>query len=264
MRSNDTLMARVRELEYKELVARQQAGLLREFMFVHLKKQLSVEPVDWEKCDLARDAGDRVGVSPESDQDTGYGVRGDVQNLLSAIRTDLDAFCEAESYGLMISGYKMTAWEFPRSIHGFKPGEVYGNQGWHFLRLEPLMKSPSPGSDAESAPSRHVEPSGFTSFQRTAAPAQRPCSQSALLPAHCSCLWGRAPAVILVVAIFHLLRVSTLSRLLLGGWCVTGGALTFWLNRGGLRRVTRYVDRVYLERGSLVRLLTPAAKDEDS
>lgn len=239
MRSNDTLMARVRELEYKELVARQQAGLLREFMFVHLKKQLSVEPVDWEKCDLARDAGDRVGVSPDSDQDTGYGVRGDVQNLLSGIRTDLDAFCEAESYGLMISGYKMTAWEFPRSIHGFKPGEVYGNQGWHFLRLEPLMKSPSPGSDAENA-KRLLGTLSLAASLLFKGPRLLPNAHvvsrrfyGALI------MFVSAPAVILGVAIFHLLRVSTLFRLLLGGWCVTGGALTFWLNRGGLRRVTR-------------------------
>ena len=99
-----------------------------------------------------------------------------------------------------------------------------GNQGWHFLRLEPLMKSPSPGSDAENA-KRLLGTLSLAASLLFKGPRLLPNAHvvsrrfyGALL------MFVSAPAVILVVAIFHLLRVSTLSRLLLGGWCVTGGS----------------------------------------
>ena len=91
-------MARVRELEYRELTDRKEAGLLRDFLFVHLKKDLAVDPVDWLGCDLTKESPESEGIPPESDEPTSYGVRADVQNLLAGIRTDLDVFSEAEAY----------------------------------------------------------------------------------------------------------------------------------------------------------------------
>ena len=74
-RSNNILMARVREMEYRHLTARKEAGLLRELLFVHLKKDLAVEPRDWLLCDLAKEEKESQGVSPESDAPTSYDVR---------------------------------------------------------------------------------------------------------------------------------------------------------------------------------------------
>src|SRR3712207_9182304 len=97
-------------------------------MFVHLKEDLTVDPVNW------------IGAKPEADPDesenafssasasmsaragngragggaagrepdlTSYGVEKDMQRLLAAVRTDLDSFSDAEAYTLMASAYKM-------------------------------------------------------------------------------------------------------------------------------------------------------------
>src|SRR5207245_305199 len=66
-------------------------------------------------------------------------IRKDVQERLAAIRTDLDSFADVEAYALMTSGYRMTEYQFTRSITGFATpaGEP---PNWHFLAVEPLMK----------------------------------------------------------------------------------------------------------------------------
>ena len=46
LRSNGILQARVREAQYNGLSARKRAGLLRGFMFVHLKEDSDVDPID--------------------------------------------------------------------------------------------------------------------------------------------------------------------------------------------------------------------------
>ena len=58
LRSNTILQARVREAQYHELSARQRASLLRGFMFVHLKDDLDVDPIDWIGCLDPYDASD--------------------------------------------------------------------------------------------------------------------------------------------------------------------------------------------------------------
>jgi hypothetical protein len=142
LRADSTLQARVRAAQYHELAARRRASLLRGLMFVHLKKDLEVHPVDWIGCE-----------QPEAMQLlarreaplTSYGIRKDVQERLAAIRTDLDSFCDAEAYALMTSGYRMTEHEFPRRIEGFAaPAEA--RPPWRFLALEEPMKR-SEGSE---------------------------------------------------------------------------------------------------------------------
>src|SRR5690606_14698542 len=50
LRANSILQARVRVSQYGELASRRRGGLLRGLMFVHLKKDLEVSPVDWIGC----------------------------------------------------------------------------------------------------------------------------------------------------------------------------------------------------------------------
>ncbi len=111
LRANNILMAAVRSGNYRELDARRRSSRLRELMYVHLKKDLEVRPVTWRKAGLP------AAVPEELDRDgmTSYGVPKAVQAQLAAIRTDLDAFSETESSGLMLSGYLMTAKELPVS-----------------------------------------------------------------------------------------------------------------------------------------------------
>src|SRR5438093_1207235 len=57
-RSNDVLMARVRGAQYRDLATRRSASLLRGLMFLHLKKDLDVTPVEWVDSDEPIDPDD--------------------------------------------------------------------------------------------------------------------------------------------------------------------------------------------------------------
>ena len=47
IRSNSILMSRVRAAQYRELVMRRHASLLRGLVSLHLKKDLDSESIDW-------------------------------------------------------------------------------------------------------------------------------------------------------------------------------------------------------------------------
>lgn len=137
LRTNSILMARVREAEYHDLKARRRSSLLRGFMFVHLKKDLDVEPVDW--------IGEKKLAPPPGQENpnpmTRYGIQKDVQERLAAIRTDLDSFCDAESFALMTSGYRMTEYEFQHGCIESFPLKTNTDPGWDFLTVEPVMQT---------------------------------------------------------------------------------------------------------------------------
>lgn len=50
MRSFSVSMTRVRQTQYRELAARKRSGLLKGLMFIHLKRDLDADPVDWRDC----------------------------------------------------------------------------------------------------------------------------------------------------------------------------------------------------------------------
>ena len=130
LRSSSILMARVRGAQYNDLVARLRASVLRGLMFVHMKQELPLRVVDWNETD---DPSERAQLEP-----TSYGISRTIQRLLSSVRTDLDAFNDAESYALMTSGYKITGSEFDRSLGDFPTSRVEAD--WPFLAVEPLMR----------------------------------------------------------------------------------------------------------------------------
>jgi len=139
LRSNSILQTRVREAEYDELDARRRSCLLRGMMFIHLKKDLDVDPVDWNNCEDPFDASEEARSYLRRGDLTCYGIRKDVQNLLAAIRTDLDSFNQVEAYALMTSGYRMAEYEFPRAVPEF-PVSNNSAVGWDFLDIEEPMK----------------------------------------------------------------------------------------------------------------------------
>jgi len=147
MRSNSILMARVREAEFLEVDARRRSSLLRAFMFVHLKKDLNVQPIDWITCDDPFDPGDEKFVDVISGTLTSYGLPKEVQRRLAAIRTDLDSFNDQEAYALMSSGYHMTEREFASYIKEFLPGSE-GRVDWPFLEIDQVMNA-TPGHESE-------------------------------------------------------------------------------------------------------------------
>jgi predicted acylesterase/phospholipase RssA len=140
LRSNSILQSRVREAQYRELSSRKRALLLRGFMFVHLKDDLNVDPIDWIGCLDPFDASDDSRPAYRRGPLTRYGIAKDVQELLADVRTDLDSVSDVEAFSLMTSGYRMTEHEFKYSkcVEGFpEPEEQYE---WDFLAVEGGMK----------------------------------------------------------------------------------------------------------------------------
>lgn len=101
-------------------------------MFIHLKKDLDVELVDW--------VGEKPYLVSESEQNeiTDYGIPKEIQECLAAVRTDLDSFSDIEACSLMTSGYRMTEHEFQKTIEGFPMPEGEPPK-WQFLAIEDAM-----------------------------------------------------------------------------------------------------------------------------
>jgi predicted acylesterase/phospholipase RssA len=140
LRSDSILQARVRDAQYQELRARRRASLVRGLMFVHLKQDLDVDPVDWVDCPDPSQASDDARPPSRRGPLTRYGIAKEVQALLAGIRTDLDSFTDVESAALMASGYRMTELEFKSSydLGSFQnPAEPVT---WDFLAVESGMK----------------------------------------------------------------------------------------------------------------------------
>ena len=127
-RSNDVLMARPRGGSTRTS-SRSGARQVRKVMFVHLRKGLKVEDISWKDFPDKR-TDDTDGTHDE--MKTHYGIPKEAQHLFAAIRTDLDAFSDAEAYALMADGYLMTRTEFAEKIGG-PPDPASGN--WPFQAL---------------------------------------------------------------------------------------------------------------------------------
>src|ERR1700752_923925 len=147
LRTNDIFQARIRVSEYQDLSGRRRSNLLRGFMFVHLKGDLDVDPVDWIDCLDPYDPCEDVRPLWRRDRYTRYGIGKDVQQLLSALRTDLDSFSEAEAYALMTSGYRMTEYQCKKGncVEEFYQPEK--NEEWKFLGIEEFMRGSGKGNE---------------------------------------------------------------------------------------------------------------------
>jgi hypothetical protein len=139
LRTNSILQARMRTAQYQELAARRRAGLLRGSMFIHLRMDLDVDPIDWVGCEDPVETSDDARPTARRGVLTSYGIRKDIQEKLAAIRTDLDSFSDLEAYALMVSGYRMTEHEFRRCISGF-PEPPADRPQWPFLVIEEEMR----------------------------------------------------------------------------------------------------------------------------
>jgi predicted acylesterase/phospholipase RssA len=137
MRSNSVLMQRVRQEQYARLDAMRQGGLLKGAMFIHLKQDLDVVPIDWIGCEEPPDDSFKRRREPLTE----YGVRKEVQELLAGIRTDLDSFSDIEAFALMTSGYRMTEHYLPKiEVLPTTPRET---SDWNFLAIERVMRDAS-------------------------------------------------------------------------------------------------------------------------
>ncbi len=157
LRSNSILQARVRVSQFEDLDSRRRGGALKGLMFVHLKKDLDVQPVDWIDCQDPSSPSPRTAL-------TSYGIQKGIQRRLAAIRTDLDSFSEVEAYALMTSGYAMTETALKRSILGFPVADA-PRSPWPFLHIEPLLQQPSTASAANQLVDRQLHAASKLAFK---------------------------------------------------------------------------------------------------
>lgn len=145
LRSSSILQSRVRESQFQDLSARRRSHLLRGFMFVHLKQDLDVDPVDWIDCLDPSDADDDdARPAGRKGRLTSYGIAKDIQQSLASVRTDLDSFSDVEAYALMASAYRMTEHAFAekKCVEGFDATD--SPVEWDFLKIEDGMKGVGP------------------------------------------------------------------------------------------------------------------------
>ncbi len=145
LRSSSVLQARVRQSQFQDLSARLRSHLLRGFMFVHLKEDLDVDPVDWIDCLDPSDADDDDSrPAARRGSLTGYGVAKELQQSLASVRTDLDSFSDVEAHALMTSAYLMTKRAFAEKncVEGFDSSAP--TEPWDFLAVEGGMKGVGP------------------------------------------------------------------------------------------------------------------------
>jgi hypothetical protein len=139
LRANSILQARVREAQFRELEARRRGGLVRGLAFMHLKKDLESDPVEWVGCQDP---------TPPTRHDplTSYGIQKHVQRRLAAIRTDLDSFSDTEAYALMLDGYRMLDGELQSGALDIALDASQRNSGtssgWRFLAADAALRDP--------------------------------------------------------------------------------------------------------------------------
>jgi predicted acylesterase/phospholipase RssA len=138
LRANSILQARVRVAQFRELGARRGAGLLRGLVFLHLKKGLEADNVDWIDC---QDPTPPARRSPL----TSYLVQKHVQRRLAAIRTDLDSFSDSEAYSLMVSAYRMMDEALQSGEFGV-PVQATQRADWRFLAAGDAVADPDKNS----------------------------------------------------------------------------------------------------------------------
>jgi predicted acylesterase/phospholipase RssA len=110
---------------------------------VHLRRGLGGREVPW----LRADGTPAPPPAPEDREMLPFGVHRDVQDLLSRVRTDLDAFSETEAMALMCDAYKMSRAALPASPEIVALGRPDGDATpapWRFEEIEPWLSAPTP------------------------------------------------------------------------------------------------------------------------
>ncbi len=147
LRSNSILMSRVRDAEYDDLMSRIRSNELRDLMFVHLKMGLLADPVNWVNSTEPQQPAADSENKPLQAKETNYHINQHVQRLLAGNRTDLDSWNNAEAYALMLSGYRMTECEFPKSVETIPVSDGSPAKPlWDFMEVDPLQKKAAEGS----------------------------------------------------------------------------------------------------------------------
>ena len=113
--------------------------------FMNLRQGLGVRRIAWVDQNNQQ-ATDEI-ITPSSQN---FGIHPDVQDSLSKMRTDLDAFTEVEAYSLMLDGYRMSKDELVNFIENSgcsnnkKTGSLHSEENWAFLSIDIWARDPKP------------------------------------------------------------------------------------------------------------------------
>ena len=148
VRSNSVLLSRIREEQVVRLESR---ATSRAFCFVHIKKGMAPEVIpSLLAAGARRGKGSEIrhaGASPEVSSGRAWALHRrmepQVQEALARIRTDLDAFHDAEAYSLMACGYLIASSELPKSTAIWLRRSDVSPLDWPFFAAAPLMAKPT-------------------------------------------------------------------------------------------------------------------------
>jgi predicted acylesterase/phospholipase RssA len=148
-RADSILQARVREAQIMDLKERKASGQITALSIVHLTKDLQANPIKWKYCEDPTRQKWLTAHDGDNTLRTTYGILKTVQEKLAGIRTDLDAFNDAEAYALMYSGYRQMYSDFvAQKLVEYFPAEraipqetdpAKAQERWKFMSIEPYM-----------------------------------------------------------------------------------------------------------------------------
>lgn len=141
LRATRILQAKVRSGVHREIKARTLSGRIKAMLFLHLKKDLTVEEKDWEGCDNPKEYSHEELKKRVHDL-TDYGVLKKLQEKIANLRTDLDLFNDTEALALMTSGCAMARAYLDQILRGFPV--TGGQHDWCFLEISSALKSREP------------------------------------------------------------------------------------------------------------------------
>jgi NTE family protein len=112
--------------------------------FISLREGLGIQQIGW--FDKNNIQAPDILIPPSSQY---FGVDPRVQDSLSKMRTDLDAFTEVEAYSLMLDAYLMSKMELDNYKKTVNCSDIqnsvsrFSNKDWAFLGIEKWMREPT-------------------------------------------------------------------------------------------------------------------------
>ncbi|MFI3220491.1 MAG: patatin-like phospholipase family protein [Methylococcales bacterium] len=145
LRVSDILQDRVRSESLKRIIAtaRQEAQGINNLAFMDLRRGLPIREITWINENGKPAKADKITDASSTD----FNVDPQVQERMSVMRTDLDAFSEVEAYSLMMDGYQMSE----KELNEFKASVdypeikkiVHQKASWKFSEIAPWMENPT-------------------------------------------------------------------------------------------------------------------------
>ncbi len=148
LRADNILQERLRELQFLDMRQRDYSLLLNKLTCLHLKNGINGKPVNWKDCTDPPRTVSYINPDLTEKDLLPYDVLRSTQQLISEIRTDLDAFHEIEAFALMYNGYVQIRSELDNQTSA--PVNVIRETDWHFLDIKENMRLPDKADEIKN------------------------------------------------------------------------------------------------------------------